>query len=53
MKGGLTNSWPRWAPFEAKATGPDGKAERFYWFTFSSKRAFGVRMPAGRPRRSG
>ena len=50
VKGGLTNSWPRWAPFAATATGPDGRAERFYWFTFSSKRAFGVRMAAGRPR---
>jgi hypothetical protein len=41
---GLTNSWPRWAPFEQELDG-----ETFYWFTFSSKRAFGVRLAAGRP----
>ena len=44
----LTNSWPRWAPFQSQLVG-DGGTEDLYWITFSSKRAFGVRMPAGRP----
>ena len=43
---GLTNSWARWAPFEG-TYGPD--AEPIFWLTFSSKRAFGVRLGAGRP----
>jgi dipeptidyl aminopeptidase/acylaminoacyl peptidase len=43
---GLTNSWARWAPFEG-TYGED--AEPIYWLTFSSKRAFGVRLAAGRP----
>lgn len=43
---GLTNSWARWAPF-AQSTGPDH--EPVFWFTISSKRAFGVRAGAGRP----
>jgi hypothetical protein len=43
---GLTNSWARWAPFEG-TYGPD--EEPIFWLTFSSKRAFGVRLPAGRP----
>ena len=43
---GLTNSWARWAPFEG-TYGAD--AEPIYWLTFSSKRAFGVRLAAGRP----
>lgn len=44
---GLTNSWGRWAPFEQVDNTTN---ERFYWFTFSSKRDFGVRlMGANRP----
>jgi hypothetical protein len=43
---GYTNSWARWAPFEG-TYGPD--EEPIYWLTFSSKRAFGVRLAAGRP----
>lgn len=42
---GLTNSWARWAPFE-QALGEE-TPEPFFWFTFSSKRAFGVRMAQG------
>ncbi len=46
---GLTNSWARWAPFEEELH-VDGLApEPFFWMTFSSKRAFGVRLPAGNP----
>jgi Tol biopolymer transport system component len=41
---GLTNSWVRWAPF----TSSDG-TKTMYWFTFSSKRQFGVRQQAGNP----
>jgi hypothetical protein len=41
-----TNSWPRWAPFESS----DRQGDRLYWFTFSSKRDFGVRLRgAARP----
>jgi hypothetical protein len=39
--GGLTNSWARWAPFDA--TWGDSH-ERIFWLTFSSKRDFGVRL---------
>jgi len=39
---GLTNSWPRWTPFVESLSG-----ETMYWFTFSSKRAFGVRLADG------
>ncbi len=43
----LTNSWARWAPF-AQQLEVDGAApEPFYWLTFSSKRAFGVRLTQG------
>lgn len=43
---GQTNSWPRWAPFESS----DRAGERLYWFTFSTKRDFGVRLRgAARP----
>lgn len=46
---GLTNSWARWAPF-AQDHDSGGQSERFYWFTFSSKRNFGVRLVnASRP----
>ena len=42
---GLTNSWARWAPFAQEDGG-----EPYYWFTFSSKRDFGVRLVgANRP----
>jgi hypothetical protein len=44
---GLTNSWGRWAPFE-QMTGSE-TPEPLFWLTFSSKRAFGVRLGAGRP----
>jgi len=43
---GLTDSWGRWAPF-AQTIGTAG--EKIYWVTVSSKRAFGVRLQAGRP----
>lgn len=45
---GLTNSWARWAPFR-NSYGPVGQSENLYWLTFSSKRAFGVRLAAGQP----
>lgn len=45
---GLTNSWARWAPFR-NTFGPLGATENLYWLTFSSKRAFGVRLPGGQP----
>jgi len=47
MSDGLTNSWGRWAPFEQSTGGET--PETFFWFTFSSKRAFGVRLAAGQP----
>ncbi|HUH06130.1 MAG TPA: hypothetical protein VML75_29275 [Kofleriaceae bacterium] len=40
---GLTNSWARWAPFAETL----GGQEPYFWFTFSSKRAFGVRLGNG------
>lgn len=40
---GLTNSWARWAPFAETL----GGQEPYFWFTFSSKRAFGVRLANG------
>jgi hypothetical protein len=45
---GITNSWARWAPF-AQALETDGDDEPYYWLTFSSKRAFGVRLEGGQP----
>ncbi len=45
---GLTNSWVRWAPFE-QVYGEGEAAEPLFWLTFSSKRAFGVRLGEGRP----
>ncbi|MCL4228343.1 MAG: PD40 domain-containing protein [Myxococcales bacterium] len=46
---GLTNSWARWAPFQATYGAP-GATEDLYWITWSSKRDFGVRLVgAGRP----
>jgi hypothetical protein len=49
VAGGLTNSWARWAPFRNTFQGPNTVAEDMYWITFSSKRAFGVRQPPGKP----
>jgi hypothetical protein len=46
---GLTNSWARWAPFEQELHVDGSTPEPFYWLTFSSKRAFGVRLAAGNP----
>ena len=43
--GGLTNSWGRWTPFVQSLGGET--PEPFFWLTFSSRRAFGVRMAAG------
>ena len=48
VAGGLTNSWARWAPFR-NTYGAGGTDEQMYWITFSSKRVFGVRLPAGKP----
>jgi hypothetical protein len=46
---GLTNAWARWAPFAESL----GGQEPFFWFTISSKRAFGVRLGYGQiPARS-
>lgn len=42
--GELTNSWARWVPF-ANTHAQTG--EPIYFVTFSSKRAFGVRLAAG------
>lgn len=39
-----TNSWARWVPF-AQTFGPAN--ETMFYLTFSSKRPFGVRIPAG------
>lgn len=46
---GLTNSWARWAPFEQELVVDGATPEPFFWLTFSSKRAFGVRLAAGNP----
>jgi hypothetical protein len=43
VAGGLTNSWPRWAPFEQAYSG-QGDTQPLLWLTFSSKRDFGVRL---------
>ena len=48
LAGSLDNSWVRWAPFEQTLHGGAGD-EPLFWLTFSSKRAFGVRLPAGQP----
>lgn len=42
--GALTNSWPRFSPF----TGKMG-SKTLLWVTFSSKRAYGLRVAPGRP----
>jgi hypothetical protein len=41
LSNGLTNSWPRWAPF-AQTSG--AIAEPMFWITVSSKRDVGVRL---------
>ncbi len=48
LQAGLTNSWARWAPFIQELE-TDAGVEQFFWLTFSSKRAFGVRLPQGSP----
>jgi hypothetical protein len=37
----LTNSWPKWAPFEYQRT--DAAGTRLLWMTFSSTRSYGLR----------
>lgn len=49
LQSGLTNSWARWAPFEQELRPVGAAPEPFFWLTFSSKRAFGVRLAAGTP----
>jgi hypothetical protein len=44
LDGELTNSWARWVPF-GQTFGPG--SEPMFYLTFSSKRAFGVRLAAG------
>ncbi|MBA3818264.1 MAG: PD40 domain-containing protein [Deltaproteobacteria bacterium] len=39
----LTNSWPKWAPFESQRTTTAGS--RLVWMTFSSSRNVGLRTP--------
>jgi len=39
----LTNSWPKWAPFEFQRTQTAGS--RVVWMTFSSTRNYGLRTP--------
>ncbi len=46
---GLTNSWVRWAPFELTVDPTAEVPEPLFWFTFSSKRTYGVRLPQGTP----
>tara|TARA_R110002073_G_scaffold336577_1_gene536012 strand:+ start:100287 stop:102050 length:1764 start_codon:yes stop_codon:yes gene_type:complete len=46
---GLTNSWARWAPFVQELRPTGETPEQFFWLTFSSKRAFGVRLGQGTP----
>jgi hypothetical protein len=40
----LTNSWPKWAPFEFQRTQAPGS--RLMWLTFSSTRHYGLRTPS-------
>jgi len=40
----LTNSWPKWAPFEFQRTESD-PGSRVVWMTFSSTRNYGLRTP--------
>jgi len=44
LGGALTNSWARWVPF-AQTFG--AQSEPMFYLTFSTKRPFGVRIPAG------
>jgi hypothetical protein len=46
---GLTNSWPRWTPFSQIYAPGGSTGEQILWLTFASKRAYGVRLAAGRP----
>ncbi len=46
---GLTNSWVRWAPFTFTVDPSAETDEPLFWFTFSSKRAYGVRLSQGMP----
>jgi len=50
MDGGrtaLTNSYPKWSPFEVR--GSDGPSSRLTWLTFSSNRRYGLRpIPDGK-----
>jgi hypothetical protein len=39
----LTNSWPKWAPFEFQRT--HDPSTRLVWMTFSSSRNYGLRTP--------
>jgi Tol biopolymer transport system component len=39
----LTNSWPKWAPFDFQRTETPGS--RVVWMTFSSTRNYGLRTP--------
>lgn len=39
----LTNSWPKWAPFEFQRTADP--ASRLVWMTFASSRRYGLRTP--------
>jgi hypothetical protein len=49
LSGGITNSWARWAPFEQLWAPGEPEEQPIFWLTFSSKRAFGVRLPGGQP----
>jgi TolB protein len=39
----LTNTWPRWAPFETSIRGGVDGDQSLMWILFTSRRAFGVR----------
>jgi hypothetical protein len=39
----LTNSWPKWAPFEFQRT--TDPTSRLIWLTFASSRRYGLRAP--------
>lgn len=41
----LTNTFPRWAPFEGERF--EGGGGRIWWMTFSSRRQYGLRSPPG------
>jgi hypothetical protein len=43
--GNLTNSWPRWSPFVQK----NGEHGDLFYFTFSSKRDYGIEMGSLNP----